>query len=169
MGVDLSIRSVETASAVSGTPFQPGDRVWSYLYRNPEGLIERFDCLEGEREGVSLEGGILCSWGHVKKARQISEAEERKAALRSTEDVFLSLYEEPGEGGTEASGLEESRDRLKFFLALQLERKRVLRHMGGTRYRHISTKRDYPVPQLEITPELLAAFREEIALMGGPA
>ncbi len=165
--VDLSIRTVEEVSAVSGTAFQPGDRVWSFLYRNPEGQVERLDCREEEREQVDLQGSVLCSWGHTKKAKAVTEAQERKAALQSAEEVFLSLYEEPsGEEDASEAMLSATRDRLKFFLALQLERKRVLRHLGGSRYRHMPTKRVFNVPQLELSQELLADFSKEIVLMG---
>ena len=165
--MEISIRSVDEASGVSGKPFAPGDRVWSYLYRSPEGPIERIDIHEEEAEQLALPGPVICKWGQRIKAKETSEAEERRAALQSADEVFLSLFEEPaGEEAGEAIG--KTRDRLKFFLALQLERKRILKPLGKRRFRHMPTKREVTVPELAITPELIADFQEEIALMGMP-
>lgn len=163
--MDIAIRSVAEVSGVSGEPFTPGDRVWSFLYRTSDGQIDRMDCLSAEREGLSLEGGVICSWEHRIKEKQASEADERRAALQSADEVFLSLFEELE--GSEDSMVDEARDRLKFFLALQLERKRVLKPLGNRRFRHMPTKREITVPDLEISPELLIQFQQEIELMGG--
>ncbi len=164
--MDIAIRSVDQVSAVSGEAFAAGDRVWSFLLRTPEGFIDRMDILEAEREGLELPGPVVCCWSQRIKDRETTQAEERKAALQSAEDVFLSLYEDVGESEGEVS-VDEARDRLKFFLALQLERKRILKPLGGRRFRHMPTKRELIVPDLEITPELVLQFQEEIALMSG--
>lgn len=163
--MDIAIRSVGEASGHSGNAFVPGDRVWSYLYRSPEGLIERLDVLEAERDQLPFEGGVICCWSQLIKEKGVSEAEERRAALQSADEVFLSLFEadEAEAADEETSG---ARDRLKFFLALQLERKRVLKPLGGRRYRHMPTKRELVVPDMEITGELIASFQDEIASMG---
>ena len=92
--MDISIRTVSEASAISGDAFNPGDRVWSILFRDAEGIVERMDVLPEELEGVDPEGGILCKWSQVIKEHESTEAELRRAALQSTEEVFLSLYEE---------------------------------------------------------------------------
>ncbi|MGC9451085.1 MAG: hypothetical protein ACP5I4_06510 [Oceanipulchritudo sp.] len=164
--MDISIRSVDDASALSGKPFAPGDRVWSYLFRTPAGQVERIDILEEERGQLELEGAVICKWGHRIKVKDTSESEARRAALQSADEVFLSLFEEDaGEEMTEE--LVATRNRLKFFLALQLERKRVLKPLGNRRYRHMPTKREVTVPEIEISPEVIEQFREEISLMGG--
>jgi hypothetical protein len=163
--MDISIRSVGDASAVSGKAFSPGDRVWSCLFRSPEGLIERIDVLESEREELELGERVLCKWSHMIKPRMETEAEARRAALESADDVFLSLFEEP-EPESEDAQLSGTRDRLKFFLALQLERKRLLKPMGNRRFRHVATGREVTVPDLGVTPELIQEFQGEISLMG---
>jgi hypothetical protein len=155
--MEIPIRAVSECSAISEKAFVPGDRVWSYLYRTANGALERADVLEQEREELNFEGGVLCKWSQLIKARETSEAEIRKAALQSTDDVFLSLYDDVEEGTDDSPEARETRDRLKFFLALQLERKRVLKPLGRGRYRHMPTKREFDVPQLELTPELVAA------------
>ena len=127
-------------------------------------MIERVDLHAGERGGIELPGPLLCQWQHVIQSKDTSEAEERRAALQSAEEVFLSLYDEPeGEGGQPL--VNAARDRLKFFLALQLERKRILKPIGGGRYRHVPTKRELSVPSLEITPELISDFQQEIGML----
>ncbi len=166
--MEISIRSVDEACRVSGESFIPGNRVRSYLFRNEEGLIDRVDVLEGEMVNLVIEGTIICSWGHRIKEKETTEADEKRAALQSADEVFLSLYEENPEEADDF--LDEARDRLKFFLALQLERKRILKPLGNRKFRHMPTKREFAVPDLEISPELIVQFQEEIALMsGGPA
>ncbi len=165
--MDIAIRSVSEESGLSGEAFVPGDSVWSYLFRSAEGLIERIDILDAEKDELELEGPVICKWGQKIKEKEISEAEERRAALQSADEVFLSLFEEDPEGEEIEESVLRARERLKFFLALQLERKRVLKPLGGRRYRHMPTKRELKVPELEITPELIIEFQEEISLMGG--
>jgi hypothetical protein len=163
--MDIAIRSVGEASGQSGTAFVPGDCVWSYLYRSPEGLIERLDVLDGELEQLQLEGSVICRWSQRIKEKGVSEAEERRAALQSADDVFLSLFETE-DSEEDEEGVAAARDRLKFFLALQLERKRILKPLGGRRFRHMPTKRELVVPDMAITGELIASFQDEIAQMG---
>lgn len=167
--MDISIRSVAGQSSISGQAFQPGQRVWSLLYRTEEGQLERVDLMPDEVETFSPEGSIICKWSQLIKEKEESEAEARRAALQSTEEIFLSLYEDTATADAESGEtplLEETRDRLKFFLALQLERKRILRALGGRRFLHVPSKREFVVPDLELTPEMLAGFQEEISLMG---
>jgi len=157
--MDLSIQSVGSASVLSGKAFSPGDRIWSVLFRTAEGGFERADVFEAEREAFKPEGDILCQWGHRVKPVRTTEADEKRAELQTAEEVFLSLFEADAEDDGE--GVQATRDRLKFFLSLQLERKRILRPLGGGRYRHMPSKREYRVPQLELTPELVASHLKE--------
>lgn len=155
--MELSIKTVGECSSISGVPFAVGDEVWSYLYRGGEGQIERADVLAQERGDLQLEGGFLCRWCHRIRERGATEAELRREALQNSEAVFLSLYEEGGEeAAAPESGL--TRAQLKFFLAVQLERKRVLRHLGPGRYRHVALKRVFEVEEFPFTPELVSAL-----------
>ena len=163
--MDIAIRSVGEVSAVSGEEFRPGDRVWSCLFRTAEGLVERLDVLESERDELEIGERVLCKWSHTIKPRVESEADARRAALESADDVFLSLFEDPKTDEGEAE-LGETRDRLKFFLALQLERKRVLKPLGNRRFRHVPTGREVSVPEIPVTQDLVRAFEKEISLMG---
>lgn len=165
--MEISIRSVGDSSGVSRKAFAPGDRVWSYLYRTPEGYLDRVDILEPERDELALDGPIICKWSHVIKEREATEAALRRVALQSADEVFLSLFDEGQEAGDPTPEREASRQRLKFFLALQLERKRILKPLGARTYRHVPTGREIRIPELEITPELISEFRQELSMMGG--
>ena len=166
--MDIAIRSVGEVSGISEEAFSPGDTVWSYLFRGPDGLIERLDILDQEREQLELENPVICKWSQRIKEKGLSEADERRAALQSADEVFLSLFEEDSEQADDQP-VEEARDRLKFFLALQLERKRILKPLGSRRFRHMPTKRELTVPDMAITPELVTSFQQEISLMGAPS
>ena len=161
--MELSIQSVGTESVHSGKAFLPGDRIWSVLYRSAEGSFVRADVFEEEREALNPDGDILCQWGHRVKPVRTTEADGKRAELQTAEEVFLSLFEteEGDEEETAGEGVKAARDRLKFFLSLQLERKRILRPLGGGRYRHMPSKREFRVPQLELTPELVASHLKE--------
>ena len=159
--MDIPFKAVDEKSVLSSKPFMPGDRVWSCLYRTEEGIVERADVLEEEREQLKLDSGILCQWVHLIKERETTEAEVRKAELQSAEEVFLSLYDDIEEEGEDSPETIEARERLKFFLALQLERKRVLKPIGSGKFRHLPTKREFQVPRMELTPELVAAHLKQ--------
>ena len=162
--MDIAIRGVGETSMHSGEAFTPGEAVWSCLYRSEAGHIERGDVRLAERGVMNWPGTIICQWGHRFREKEASEAEERRAALQSADEIFLSLFESLEEGPDAVA--EASRDRLKFFLALHLERKRVLKPLGGRRFRHMPTKRELLVPDMDVTSELIADFQEEISLMG---
>lgn len=155
--MEMSLKPVSAVSHASGRAFIPGDPVRSVLLRREDGLLERLDCLESEAGAFQLEGPVLCRWSQVFREREASEAETRRNDLESMEAAFLGLYEEEDGDAGEA----KARQRLKFFLALQLERKRILKPLASGRYRHGPTQKVFEVPQLEITPELIAEFGQE--------
>lgn len=166
--MELSIKTVGEVSSVSGVPFEVGDEVWSFLYRNSEGLLERADVLADERPELQLEGAFLCRWCFRIREKGATEAELKREALQNSEAVFLSLYDDESEEASSegpAGGL--SREQLKFFLALQLERKRILRQLGPGQYRHMPSKRVFKVQAFEFTPELVAALLSSGAVNTG--
>lgn len=157
--MDLSIKTVGEISTLSGQPFAVGDEVWSTLYRGKDGQIERADVLAHERGELQLEGAFLCRWCHRIRERGATEAEIKREALLNSEAVFLSLFETDGTGPeADAGGEGLSREQLKFFLAVQLERKRVLRRLSAGTYRHVALKRVFEVEEFPFTPELVAAL-----------
>ncbi len=149
--MDIAIRPVAATCAVSGRPLAPGDRVWSVLARRPDGMLERIDVHADHQAALIAPGPVLCRWSQRVRAPAESAAAARRAALQSAEEVFLSLFDEPENGAAQGPAA-EARDRLKFFLALQLERKRLLKPIGPRRYRHAPTGREFTVPDFPITP-----------------
>lgn len=155
---DLSIRSVETACAISGQAFKIGDRVVSFLHVGESGEIERKDCMESAVSEDSLPAQPICRWSQVYRDRSDGEAANRRAALQTAEEVFLHLIDEPP---VDDPAVMESRARLKFLLALQLERKRILRAAGTGSYLHIKSKRHIRVEELPLTADLLKAIQAD--------
>jgi len=163
--MDWTVGKVSTASTLTGEPFAIGERVCSLLFLSPEGGLERVDIREEERDQVGERGRLLCRWSQKIKPKPEDPAEERRAALHSAEESFLALYEEPGEGEAEGDideATRAARDRLKFILSLQLERKRILRPLGKGRYRHVASKREFEVPQLPLTSELVRDLKDDL-------
>ena len=86
--------------------------------------------------------------------------------MATTEELFLSLFEESGAEG------EEDRAVLKQLLALMLERKRVIKRVGPStqgvqRYRHPKQDREYDVPMDDLNPEKLVRIQEQLQLLVG--
>jgi len=171
--MDLQIRSLARQSSLSGTAFVAGDRVVSFLYRSEDGLIERGDVLLGEAQEYTPPGPLICRWTQRIRASEDAEAEARRQSMLTAEEMFLSLYEDPADGaddsGAAADGaVAQTRDLMKAVLALMLERKRVLRSLRGGRVLHVRSKREYTVPEVEITPENIISIEAELgAIVGG--
>ena len=136
---EIHIRPAARDSIHSGREFQPGDRIVSFLAVSEEGDYERFDVLETESPGFVPPGKLLCRWSQVVKPRE-SQAAERRAAIQSAEDMFLSLEDEDEDDAGDATS-DPDRALLRYLLAIVLERKRILRPVRGERslYRHPSS------------------------------
>jgi len=155
--VDWTIKSLSRASFISGQAFTPGEKVSCVIYRGPEGL-QRADVTETEAREWQPPGAVLGRW--TRKAEDESAASKRRLALASAEEVFLAFMQEPGGAGPE-------KDMLVQLLALMIERKRILRPQGRPaegrqRYWHPRLQQEFSVPYQELTPERIAAFREQL-------
>jgi hypothetical protein len=147
---------------VSGEPFVEGTRVASYLARVGAALeIVRYDVLETHAGGFTPEGQIACRWVHAYKPRK--EGENQDKALKLTaENLFVTLADPQTEPTVENT-------RLVQFLALMLERKRILKPKGRSadglrnRYEHAKSKQIFEVPAGELTPEFFVAVQEQLA------
>ncbi|MCC5833784.1 MAG: hypothetical protein JJU20_03540 [Opitutales bacterium] len=158
--MELNFRPVGKTSQHSERTFKPGDRVLSYLYRSENGLVDRVDIHEEEEEQFELPGPLICRWEQYIREHDVSEAELRKQQTQTTEELFLTLAQE----GALEDALPEQQ-LLGYFLAIQLERKRVLRAAGRERYLHIKSKVEYRVPNVEIDPTLLLNIQEQLGGM----
>lgn len=155
--MELNFRPVGKVSQHSERNFQPGNRVLSFLYRSENGLVDRVDILEEEEPDFELPGPLICRWEQQIRERDVSEAELRKQQTQTTEELFLSLAQEDGL----ENALPEQK-LLGYFLAIQLERKRILRATAKERYLHIKSKVEYSVPNVEIEPTQLLNIQEQL-------
>ena len=167
--MELNLQPLAPSCFVSGRVFQEGDRVISFLIRSKTSTdIMRYDVLESAREGFAPEGFIACSWSHLFKPRRVGENPERELTL-TAENLFLTLADPAVEIAAE-------NERLVQFLAMMLERKRVLRPKGRASeagrdlFEHVKTKQLYRVPAGELSPEFFMSLQEQLSvLVGGPA
>lgn len=166
--MELQLQPLAAACFVSGHPFADGDRVASYLVRGKTGEVMRYDLLEANAKDFAPEGVLACRWVHVFKPRKATENPERELKL-TAENLFLTLADPANELTTENV-------RLVQFLALMLERKRVLRPKGPdetrtkTIFEHAKTKQLYSIPAGELTPEFFVQVQEQLSvLVGSPA
>gem|GEM_PF-307146 len=167
--MDLNLQPLATACFVSGERFAEGSRVVSLLVRNEQMEVARYDVLETQRGELAVEGTLVCSWVQPYKPRQKQENPDR--ALKMTaENLFLTLADPSNEPDAETV-------RLIQFLALMLERKRILRPKGTlkddggmlrARYEHAKSKQVFDVPQTDFSPEFFIAVQAQLSvLLGG--
>ena len=163
--MELQLQPLATTCHVSGQPFTEGNRVASFLVRGKTGDIVRYDLLEPEASGFAPEGVVACRWVHVFKPKKQSENAERELKL-TAENLFMTMAD-PG------NELTPENARLVQFLALMLERKRVLRPKGpdasGTKhvYEHAKSKQLFEVPAGELTPEFFVQVQEQLSVLVG--
>jgi hypothetical protein len=163
--MELKIQPLGAACQVSGRAFAAGDRVASFLLRSSTGEVLRHDLLESEAQAYLPAGAVVCRWVRVFKPRPGEDDPERSLKL-SADNLFLALADPSVESTPETA-------RLLQFLALLLERKRVLRPRGRTAdaarnlYEHARTKQLYEVPVGALTPEFFAAIRGQLGILVG--
>ena len=161
---NLQVRA--TACHITGQPFEEGQPVLSMLLNDEaSGEVVRVDMLESVREQFSTNHPVICSWVQPYKPRSSVENPERELKM-TAEELFLTL-------AAPANGLSPENIGLVQFLALVLERKRILRLKGTTPdrrsyvYEHAKTKQFYEVPIRELTPEFFLSIQEQMNLLFG--
>ena len=163
--MELNLQPRALACFVSGEPFREGDRVTSLLVRTDSGEIARFDALEANAGSLSPEGFVACSWVQAYKPRPPEENADR--ALKLTADTLFQTLADPSSEPTPETA------RLVRFLAILLERKRLLRPRGRTRdgareiYEHARTKQVYEIAAIELSNEFFTAVREQLSVLVG--
>ena len=165
--MELNLQPRAHACLVSGRPFTEGERVVSFLVRGADGALSRCDVLAERAAEFSPPGFVVCRWARVFKPETKEENAER--ALKFTaENLFLTLADPATEPSAENA-------RLIQFLALMLERKKLLRARGRSSdgvcntFEHLRTKQLYEVPAGDLTPEFFAAIQVQLgALVGAP-
>jgi len=166
--MDLNLQPLAISCHVSGLRFEDGQRVASFLVNDPASPeVLRFDLLETEIPKFEPRGTVVCRWVHPFKARRGGDIAAKTLKL-TTENLFLTL----ADPATEPT---EENTRLLLFLALMLERKKVLRPRGKTadgqrvRYEHARSKQMFELPADELSPEFFVAVQAQLSvLVGGP-
>jgi hypothetical protein len=165
--MEMNLQSLATTCHVSGEPFEEGARVASLLVRATTLEVVRYDVLEKHLAGFAPEGFVACRWVQVFKAKRGQENADRALKLNA-ENLFLTLADPANELNPEST-------RLMQFLALMLERKKILRPRGRSAdgekntYEHAKTKQIFEVPVGELTNEFFVAVQEQLSvLVGGP-
>jgi hypothetical protein len=165
--MELNLQSLATECYVTKTAFAEGDRIISNLVRQPDGEFIRIDLLESAEESLEIPGESLCRWTIIFEPKPPAENIEREVRL-TAENLFIEL--------TSAGEDQSSENRaLVQFLAVMLERKRILRARGVSddglwkRYEHGPEKTTHLVPAGEISSESLRAIRDQLeSVLGIP-
>ena len=163
--MEMHLQPLATACAVSGEPFVEGSRVASFLVRTPKLDVVRSDLLESQLGHFVPEGLVACRWVHVFKPRKAGENADRELKL-TAENLFVTLADPLTEPTPEST-------RLLQFLALMLERKKILRPKGRSAdrernvYEHAKTKQLFEVPVGELTPDFFVAVQEQLSVLVG--
>jgi len=149
--MELNLQPLAPVCRVSSRPFAEGDRVVSYLVRAAANEAVRHDVLAGEDANFHPESAVLCRWVHRFKPKKAGENPERLLKL-TAENLFLTLADPVNEPSPVNTPLLQ-------FLALMLERKRLLRPRGRTAdgernlYEHLRTHQLYEIPAGDLSPE----------------
>ena len=163
--MDMQLQPLASACHVTGQPFVEGNRVASHLVSRKTGEVVRYDLLESENGHFAADGVVACRWVQIFKLRKANENPDRALKL-TAETLFLTLADPTSEPTPEST-------RLLQFLALMLERKRVLRPKGRTTdglrnlYEHAKTKQVFEVPAGELTPEFFVQVQTQLSILVG--
>ncbi|MDX2187012.1 MAG: hypothetical protein SFV32_08770 [Opitutaceae bacterium] len=160
--MELSLQPQASACFLTHRPFSEGERVVCHLVRVKSGELVRYDVAETAVAEYVPEGSLACRWVRVYKPRKAGENPERELKL-TAENLFMSLTDPSAELTLEST-------RLVQFLALMLERKRVLRPKGlaadgRQQFEHAKTKQLILVPAGELSPEFFILVQEQLAVL----
>lgn len=169
--MELHLKPQAETCQISGHVFQEGDRVVSALVRDAAGEFSRWDVLADCEAESAPRGEVLCRWTRIYRPAPVQVDQERELKL-TAEALFLELTD----AQTEEPGGADANADLKRFLALMLERKRVLKQRGVSenrehiRYEHMPSKRMVEVPAGEMDANFFLEMRAKLGvLLGGGA
>ncbi len=171
--MELNLHPIATKCCVSGREFAEHDRVVCYLVREDSstgsgqasGLTGRRDLLESEDANLTKPAEIYCRWVVIFKPRLLTENAERNLKL-TAETLFLTLADPinpPSETNTP----------LLQFLALMLERKRLIKLRGKTEdgqrqiFEHMPSHQMYEVPVGNLDQAFFMKIQEQLGVLVG--
>ena len=161
--MDWQVKPAGRLSQVSGEAFSPGQKIISYLYKDEGDDLRRIDALAAEADRFTAPGPILGWWTQTVKDQE-DKAEVRRRVIETSEELFLSLFEEGADSAQES-------ETLKFLLAIMLERKRILRRCGKPDdgepqlYRHSKSGQEFDVPQVDLTASSVLKIQEQLRVL----
>lgn len=160
--LDWQIKPLAKKSALSEREIKPGDTVVCAVFINEAGELDRIDSHKDEFDDSKVSGKVIGKWERVVSAHpEEDERAARRMSLESSEDFFVSLFDENSAVQTEEI------DVVKQMLALLLERKKILRPVGRPKggiqkYVKPSTKREFDVPQKNLDEELVIKIQNQL-------
>ena len=163
--MELNLHPIATKCCVSGREFAEHDRVVCYLVREDSGLTGRRDLLESEDARFPQPATVYCRWVVVFKPRLLEENADRNLKL-TAETLFLTLADPTNPPS-------ETNTPLLQFLALMLERKRLIKLRGKTEdgqrqiYEHMPSHQMYEVPVGNLDREFFAKIQEQLGVLVG--
>jgi hypothetical protein len=163
--MELNLEPLATACVVSGQPFVEGDRVLSYLIRKPDQTMVRADILSANIAHYGPPGVVVCRWAHIFKPRAQGENADRALKL-TAETLFLTLVDPLTEPTPENL-------RMLQFLALMLERKKLLKPKGltpdreRTIYEHAKTKQRFEISADDLDPAFFMQIQQQLGVLVG--
>ena len=165
--MELTLHSLGKNCRVTGRAFEEGDRVMSFLVREPSGEVARHDLLADEVAGYEKPAFVFCSWTVAYKAKRSDENPDRTMKL-TAENLFVTLADPTAEPNEENVPLLQ-------FLALMLERKKVLKPRGLNAdktkqvYEHAKSKITFEVPVGVLDEAFFVKIQGQLDLLvGGP-
>ncbi|HTT57858.1 MAG TPA: hypothetical protein VLW52_14905 [Opitutaceae bacterium] len=165
--MELNLQPHAPSSGATSRPFAEGDKVVSYLVRAIPGEFARHDVLAAEDAEFRPEGTVLCRWVHSYRPKPREDNPERMLKL-TAENLFVTLADPANEPAPANTPLLQ-------FLALLLERKRLLRPRGRTvdgernLFEHVRTHQMYEIPVGDLSPEFFAKIQEQLGVLVGGA
>ena len=163
--MELTLHPLSKNCRASGRAFAEGDRVVCHLVREANGEIGRHDVLAVEDATYAKPAFVFCSWTVAFKTKRTEENPGRTLKL-TAESLFVTLADplaEPNEANTP----------MLQFLALLLERKKLLRPRGltadGSRqiFEHAKTHLMYEVPVGTLDEAFFIKIQSQLDLLVG--
>lgn len=164
--MELNLHPIATKCFVSGRDFAEHDRVVSYLVRESTGEIARRDLLEAEDGKFMPPAFIYCRWVTASYKPRRGDENSALALKLTAENLFLTL------AAPEADRSEANTPLLQF-LALMLERKKLLKPRGKTEdgarqiFEHMPSHQLYEVPVGDLNAEFFQKIQEHLGVLVG--
>jgi hypothetical protein len=165
--MELNLQPLATKCYVSGRDFAEGERVLCYLVREADGLTGRRDVIESEAANMQAPAEIFCRWVIHYKPRKAGENADRTLKM-TAENLFVTLADP-------LNPPVETNTPLLQFLALMLERKKILKPRGKTPdgarnvFEHARTHQMYEIPVGDLNAEFFQKIQGQLdVLVGSP-